>query len=98
MEIVSEPISFTTHLNVDVESVGPAKSEPNISKIEKPVSPIKKRHQGFKMRKKDKNVEIVNEIKENSSDVLENMKLDMDEAVSEIRIVDGKGFIATIDF
>ena len=50
------------------------------------------------MRKKDKNVEIVNEIKENSSDVLENMKLDMDEAVSEIRIVDGKGFIATIDF
>ena len=26
------------------------------------------------------------------------MKLDMDEAINEIRIVDGKGFIATIDF
>ena len=33
MEIVSEPISFTTDLNVDVGSVGPAKSEPSISKI-----------------------------------------------------------------
>ena len=57
MEPFSEPIS---RVNLsDIHTM----SEPNVTKIEKQISPTKKRHQGYKIRKKEKNVEIVNEIK-----------------------------------
>ena len=66
--------------------------------IGKPSSPVKKRHQGYKISKKDRNVSILNEIKHNSSQVIENLKLDLDEAIHSVKIVDGKGFIATVTF
>ena len=68
MESYSEPVSrVNQEQNLSEE---PEISEPNLTKIEKQISPTKRRHQGYKIRKKEKNVEIVNEIKENSNDVL----------------------------